>query len=329
MNFNYNNVYINSTGTVVGPFEDKGPLAKYFDDSYSDLYCGRKSWEEAEARLIEDSVDIALLKYGITKNDIDLHISGDLLNQIVATNYASKNIGIPLIGVYGACSTSVLGLIVGANMIEANQIKRCVCSTSSHNAAAEKQFRYPLEYGGVKKKTFTFTSTGGVSALLSSDKKGIRIESGTIGRVIDMDISDVYNMGAVMAYSAVDTLCRHLKMNNRTPDYYDLILTGDLGVYGKEIFKESFYQEYGVDLTNYEDAGSIIYDREVQPVYAGASGPACLPLVTYGYIFNKMKKKELKKVLIIATGALMNTSMVNQKLSIPSISHALSLEVIK
>lgn len=329
MNFKYNNVYINSTGTVTGPYENNGPLGRYFDFSYNDLYFGRKSWELAEAKLIEDSVDIALRKYHLTKNDIDIHISGDLLNQIVATNYAAISVGVPLVGVYGACSTSVLGLIMGANMIESKQIKNCLCSTSSHNAAAEKQFRYPVEYGGPKPKTMTFTSTGGVTALLSSDKTGIRIESGTIGRVIDMGVTDVFNMGAVMAPAAADTLYRHLKENKRNADYYDLILTGDLGVYGRDILKEYMKNEYGIDLKNYDDSATMLYDREDQPVYAGASGPACLPLVTYGYIFNKMLKGEYKRVLIIATGALMNTSMVNQKYSIPSIAHALSLEVSK
>lgn len=329
MNFKYDNVYINSTGTIVGPIEHDGPLSKYYDEYYDDFYFGRDSWEKSESKLIEDSVDIALRKNGITRDKVDIHISGDLLNQIVATNYASKNIGIPLIGIYGACSTSVLGLIIGSNMVESNQIKRCISSTSSHNLAAEKQFRYPVEYGGPKKKTLTFTCTGGCSAILSSEKKGIKVESSTLGRVIDMGVTDVYNMGAVMAASAGDTLNRHLKYHNRKPDYYDLILTGDLGVYGKAIFRDYVFKEYGYTLNNYEDAGSIIYDRAKQPVYAGASGPAALPLVAYGYIFSRMLSGELKRVLLIGTGALMNSSMVNQKCSIPSISHAISLEVIK
>lgn len=329
MNFKYNNVYINSTGTVTGPYEANGPLSKYFDKSYNDLYFGRKTWEQAETKLIEDSVDIALNKTKYTKFDIDLHISGDLMNQLVATNYASISIGIPLIGLYSACATSVLGLIVGSNMIEAKQIKKCICSVSSHNASAEKQFRYPVEYGGPKPKTTTFTSTGGCSAFLSNEKSKIKIESGTIGRVVDMGVKDVFNMGAVMAPAAADTLYRHLEENKRTPDYYDLILTGDLGVYGRDILRDYMFNEYGIKLKNYDDSATMLYDRKEQPVYAGASGPACLPLVTYGYVLNKMKKKEYKRVLIIATGALMNSTMVNQKLSIPSIAHALSLEVVE
>lgn len=329
MNFKYNNVYINDTSTITGPYESNGPLSKYFDKSYNDMYFGTKTWELAEAKLIEESVDILLNKIGKTKLDIDIHISGDLLNQITATNYASSSLKIPLIGIYSACSTSVLGLILAANMIEAKQVKNAIVSTSSHNNAAEKQFRYPVEYGGPKPKSTTFTSTGGTSAYLSNNKFGIKIESATIGKVIDLGIKDVYNMGAVMAPAAADTIYKHLMDNDRKVEYYDLILTGDLGCYGKDILKEYMKTEYNINLVNYNDCGTLIYDINNQPVYAGASGPACAPLVTYSYIFEKMRKKELKKVLLIATGALMSTTMVNEKNSIPAIAHAISFEVIE
>lgn len=328
MTFKYNNVYINETGTVTGPYESNGPLSKYFDKSYQDFYFSQNTWEQAESKLIEESVDIVLTKLGKTKFDVDVHISGDLLNQIVSTNYASASIGIPLIGIYGACSTSVLGLIIGANMIESKQVKNCLCSVSSHNNAAEKQFRYPVEYGGPKPKTTTFTTTGGATAFLSYDKKGIKIESATLGSVVDLGVTDVFNMGAVMAPAAAKVIHTHLLDTKRQIDYYDLILTGDLGVYGKEMLKEYIQTEYGVNLKNYDDTGVMIFDRKSQPVYAGASGPSCLPLVTYGYIFDKMKKKEINRVLLVATGALMNPTMVNQKLPIPSIAHAISLEAI-
>lgn len=329
MNFKYNNVYINETATVTGPYESNGPLSKYFDKSYNDFYFGTKTWELAEAKLIEESVDILLNKIDKTKFDIDIQISGDLLNQITATNYSASSLGIPLIGVYGACSTSVLGLIVAANMVDAKQVKNAIASTSSHNNAAEKQFRYPVEYGGPKPKTTTFTSTGGASAYLSSNKVGIKVESATIGTVVDLGVKDVYNMGAVMAPAAAKTIYNHLMANKREPGYYDLILTGDLGRYGKDILKEYMQTEYNITLSNYDDCGTIIYDLDKQPVYAGASGPACAPLVTYSYIFDKMRKKELNRVLIVATGALMSTTMVNEKNTIPAIAHAISLEVIE
>ena len=329
MTFKYNNVYINDTATITGPYEANGPLSKYFDKNYNDLYFNTKSWELAEIKLIEESIDILLNKVGKTKFDVDVLVSGDLLNQIVATNYAASSLGIPLIGIYGACSTSVLGLIIASNMIEAKQIKNAITSTSSHNNAAEKQFRYPVEYGGPKRKTTTFTSTGGASAYLSSNKKGIKIESATLGTVVDLGVTDVYHMGAVMAPAAAKVIYDHLRETKREIGYYDLILTGDLGRYGKDILKDYMLTEYNIELKNYDDCGSMIYDIEKQPVYAGASGPACAPLVTYGYVFDKMYKKEIKRVLLVATGALMNTTMVNNKSTIPSIAHAISMEVVE
>lgn len=325
MTFKYNNVYINDTITISGPYEKKGPLGNYFDKSYNEFYFGTKSWEEAESKLIEESVDMLVKKINKVP---ELMISGDLLNQIVASNYAASKIGIPYLGIYSACASSVEGLIIGSNLVEANQIKNCVCSVSSHNNAAEKQFRYPVEYGGVKPKTTTFTTTGGCSAFLSNEKKGIKIESSTIGKVVDLGVNDAYNMGAVMTPACADTLYTHLKETKRDANYYDLILSGDLGRYGKDIMKEYMKEEYNIELNNYDDSACMIFDINKQDVYAGGSGPACLPLVTYGYIFDKMKKNELKKVLLLATGALMSTTMVNEKETIPAICHAISLEVI-
>ncbi len=329
MTFQYKNVYINETATVTGPYEKKGPLNHYFDISHDEFYLGTKTWESAESKFIEESVDILLSKIGKTRFDIDLFISGDLLNQTVASNYAASRLGIPFMGVYNACATSVEGLILGANMIEAKQLQNCICAASSHNNAAEKQFRYPVEYGGPKPKTTTFTTTGCASAYLSDQKSGIRIESATVGTVIDMGIKDAYHMGAVMAPACADTIYRHLMDMKRDISYYDLILSGDLGIYGEKILKEYMKTEYGISLKNYDDTATMIFDVENQPVYAGGSGPACAPLVTYGYIFSKMKKKEYKHVLLVATGALMSTTMVNEKMSIPSIAHAISLEVIE
>lgn len=329
MTFKYENVYINETSTVTGPYETLGPLSKYFDKSYNDLSFNTKSWELAESKLIVDSVDILLNKIGRTKFDIDIQISGDLLNQLSSTNYAASSLGIPLIGIYGACSSSVLGLILGSNMLEAKQIKNVITSVSSHNNSAEKQFRYPVEYGGPKPKTTTFTATGGASAYLSNEKSNIKVESSTIGSVVDLGVTDVYNMGAVMAPAAAQTIYNHLKSLKREAGYYDLILTGDLGIYGKKIIKEYMKREYNIELNNYNDCGVMLYDLEKQSVYAGGSGPACAPLVTYSYIFDEMKKKRLRRVLLVATGALHSPTMVNLKNSIPAIAHAISLEVVE
>ena len=329
MTINFENVYINETATITGPYEKNGPLQRYYDKSYNDMYFNMNSWEQAESKSIEESIDILLNKIDKTRFDINLHISGDLSNQITASNYAANKLKIPYLGIYSACATSVESLIIAASLIDKNTIKNCICSTSSHNNAAEKQFRYPVEYGGPKRKTTTFTSTGAASAFLSKNSKGIRIESGTIGRVVDLGIKDVYHMGAVMAPAAAKTIYEHLKDTKRTIDYYDLILTGDLGIYGKNILKEYMETEYNINLKNYNDSATMIYDIEKQPVYAGASGPACIALVSYGYIFEKLKKKEIKRVLLVATGALMSPTTVNEKLGIPAIAHAISLEVIE
>lgn len=329
MTFKYKNVYINETGTVVGPYEKEGPLVNYFDKSYNDFYFNKKTFEQAESKLIEDSVDIVLDKLDKTRFDIDLFISGDLLNQLMSSNYAASTLGIPYFGIYNACASSVEGLILASNMVEAGQIKNCICSVSSHNNTAEKQFRYPVEYGGPKPKTTTFTTTGSASAYLSYNKEGIKVESATIGVVKDLGIKDAYQMGAVMTPAAAYTIYKHLKDTKREVSYYDLILTGDLGSIGKKILTEYMQIEYNIELKNYDDTATMIYDLENQDVYSGGSGPACAPLVTYGYIFSLMKKKKLKRVLLVATGSLHSVSSVNQKLTIPSIAHAISLEVVE
>ncbi len=326
MTFKYNNVYLNETSTVTGPYEANGPFSKLYDKSYDEFYFGTKTWEQAESKLIDDSIDIVLAKIGKTRFDIDIHISGDLLNQLTASNYSASRMKIPYLGIYNACATSVEGLILASNMIEAGQVDNALVTVSSHNNGAEKQFRYPVEYGGPKRKTTTFTTTGGTCAYLSRDKSSIKIESSTVGIVEDLGVKDVYSMGAVMAPAAASTIYRHLSDLSRSIDYYDLILTGDLGIYGKDILKEYMQLEYNIDLKNYDDSASMIFDINEEPVYSGGSGPACLPLVAYSYVLDQMKKGKLKKVLLVATGALMSPTTVNQKLSIPSIAHAISLE---
>ncbi len=328
MTFKYNNVYINETSTVVGPYEHKGPLSKYYDSYYEDLYFNEKTWEQAEIKAILDSTNIMFNKIKKSSKDIDIHIGSDLLNQLAATNYASSKIGIPLIGIYSACASSNLNMILASNMIESGQIKNAIITSSSHNNGAEKQFRNPVEYGGPKKEYTTFTTTGCASCYISSEKSKIKVESGTIGTVCDMGITDVFNMGAVMAPAAAKVIYDHLVETKRNIEYYDLILTGDLGMVGKKIIKEYMKKEYNITLKNYDDSACMIFDTEKQPVYSGGSGIACLPLVTYSYILDRMKKDKLKRVLLVATGALMNPSMCNQHLSIPSIAHAISLEVI-
>ena len=321
MTTKYNNVYLNNTYTIAGINEAKGPLGKYYDKVYQDFYFGAKSFEKAESKIIEEAVNALIIQSGKP----DLFISGDLLNQLVASNYAASKLSLPYLGIYSACASSVQGLIIASNFIEHNIINSCICSASSHNNTAERQFRYPVEYGGIKPKTATFTTTGVGAAYLSNKKSCIKIESATIGEVVDMGIKDVYDMGSVMAPACAKTLYTHLLETHRDYSYYDLILSGDLGRYGKDIFKILMKKDYNINLTNYDDSACMIYDLDKQNVYAGGSGPACLPLVTYSYILEKMQKKEINKVLLLATGALMSPTMVNL---IPAICHAISLEVI-
>ena len=327
MTFNFNNVYLTKSATVTDPYENMGPLGKLFDKSYDEFYFGCKTFEEAESKLISDAIDILLKKSKLGKLDIDLMIGGDLLNQLTASNYAAKNYPFSFVGIYSACSTSTLGLILGSVMIEYCNLEKIITTVSSHNNAAERQFRYPVEYGGPKPKTSTFTSTGAAAALLSSKKGKIKIESGTIGRVIDSGINDVFNMGGVMAISAANTIYKHLIDTGRSINYYDLVLTGDLGIYGKKILIEYLKKEYGIELINYNDTGTMLYDLDKQPVYAGASGPVCAPLVLYTDIIKKMNSGELNKVLLVATGALQSQTTANEKRTIPTVSHAISLEV--
>lgn len=331
MTYKYNNVYLDEVSTVVGPYEAKGPLGNKFDKSYKDLYNGEKTWEQAEAHLLDESIDILLNKSNKKSSEIDLIISGDLLNQVTSSSYGVLKYNRPFLGVYSACASSVEGIIIASSMIDSKKIKNCVVSTSSHNMSSEKQFRNPTEYGAPKPKTATFTSTGGASVLLTNKKTKIKVESSTIGTVVDMEQNDPLNMGAVMAGAAALTIYKHLTDLNRDPSYYDLILTGDLGMYGKEILIDYMKSEYNIDISkNYNDTGTILYDfKNQKEVNAGGSGPVCCPLVCYSSIIPMLKSKKINRVLIVATGALFSPINVFQHKNINSISHAVVLEALK
>ena len=330
MTFKYENVYIKETSTVAGPYEKKGPLKKYFDKTYNDLYFGEDSWEKAEIKLVKDCLSLMVKKSGVLKKEFDLVLAGDLLNQITASTYGTVDYGKGFIGVYGACSSSVLEMIIASNFIESKQANNALCVVSSHNMSSEKQFRNPTEYGAPKPRSATFTATGAASILLTNEKSEVRVESATLGKIIDMEENDPNDMGRVMAPSAIDTLKRHFEETGRDPDYYDLILTGDLGVYGKDIVKDYMLAKENLDLNdNYNDCGVLLYDLENQKeVLAGGSGPGCSALVNYGYVYNQLKSKKIKRVLLLATGALFSPTLLYQKENINSIAHAISLEVV-
>lgn len=328
MTFNYKNVYLNETSTICGPVEKAGPLKFYFDKTYDDMYFGEKSFEKAEIKLVKDAMVMLLKKSGLLKEDINLVVGGDLLNQITASTYGTCGIGEGYIGIYSACSTSVLGMIVASNFIEAGFVNNSIVEVSSHNSAAEKQFRNPVEYGAPKQDSCTFTSTGAAACLLSNEKSKIKVDCATLGKIVNYEQNDVNDMGRVMAPAVYETLTTHFNETGRTPEYYDLILTGDLGSYGKEIIKD-YMKNSGYTLNNYNDCGVMLYDTEKQKeVRAGGSGPVCSALVNFGYVYENLKNKKINKVLLIATGALFSPTTIHQGEDIYSIAHAISLEAI-
>ena len=324
----FNNVYVLGSSTVAGLIEKQGPLGEYFDNTYNDLYCGCKTFEQAEQKMLKEAIEVVFRKTKVRDKDIDIMFGGDLLNQITSSTYVARDYCIPLIGTFGACSSSMLTLALASSYVEAGFAKCSLAFTSSHNATAERQFRYPLEYGIQKPDTTTYTATGAGAIIVGNKESDIKVTSATIGEVTDYEFNDPNNMGVAMAPAAYKTLKQHFKDLNREPNYYDLILTGDLSTYGKRIILELFKKD-NIELSNYDDCGLILYDRVKQNVFAGGSGCACCALTTYSYILDKMRKKELKKVLIVATGALLSPTLIQQKESIPCIAHAVSLEVVE
>lgn len=320
---NFNNVYLKDYLTISGPLESNSKLKKV-ELKMNDYYFGEKTFEQAEVKMQKVVIEEILQKNGLQYEDINLIVGGDLLDQISATGYANKDIPISLLGIYSACATFPESLIIGSMFLSDKNIKKVIGVTSSHNLSAERQFRYPIEYGSPKPHTSTFTTTAAISTLISREISNIKIESATIGKVIEMGINDANNMGAIMAPAAANTLYEHLNDFKRNIDYYDLILTGDLGCVGGNIFKEYSKINYNLKIKKHLDAGCELYLKS-QETYAGGSGPACLPLV----LFNKiLPSKKYKKILIIGTGALHSKTFVNQKKPIPAIAHAVSLEVI-
>ena len=322
------NIYVEGTALVAGRLEKEGPLSNYFDKTYKN-YNIDESLELSEVKMNKDVLKILMDKTNKKEKDIDLIVGGDLLNQLCATSYATKDLNRPCLGVFSACATSMESIIVASKFIEKKKDKKAICLTSSHNLAEEKQFRNPTEYGYTKPKTATFTSTGAAAIMLTNKKTDIKVTNYTIGTIQDLNQKDPNNMGAVMTPAAADTIYKHLTNLNIAPDYYDLILTGDLGIFGKEILKDYMKQEYNIMLENYNDCGAMLYDMEKQKqITAGGSGPVCSCLVNYGYIYNMLKEKQLKRVLLVTTGALFSPTFTFQKQNILSIAHAVSLEAI-
>lgn len=315
-----------ASAAVVGPKEGAGPLGNDFDAVHDDSYLGQASWEKAEEKLLDEAISLAVKKGGIQSSDLDLIVAGDLINQITISSFSARTVGVPYIGIFGACSTSMEGLALAAQLVDSGYANYAVAATSSHNSTAERQFRYPTEYGGQKPPTAQCTVTGAGAALVGMGMQGPVITFATIGKVVDMGIKSPWEMGPAMAPAAVDTIVTHFQDTGRTADDYDLIVTGDLAGVGLPIAKELLETEGFQMGEKFNDCGIMIYDPNQPEIFSGGSGCACSAAVTYGHLMKRMEKGELKRILVVATGALLSPLTVQQGETIPCIAHAVSIE---
>lgn len=317
--------------STVGKKEGEGPMGDWFHRILEDDKCGQKTWEEAESKILKDTVIDAIRQAGIDKHAIDVIFCGDLINQLMSSSYAVRELGIPFLGLFGACSTMSESLIISGAFVNAGYSHFAAAAASSHFCTAERQFRMPLEHGNQKPPSAQQTVTGAGCAVIreqSGDTDGIYLTGGTIGKIVDKGINDSNMMGAAMAPSAIDTLTVHFEETGRTPDFYDRIFTGDLGHIGKKIVLDAMEQK-GYRLEGiYDDCGSLIFGQN-QDAHGGGCGCGCSGSVFCGYIYQKMKAKEWKNVLLVSTGALLSTISTQQGESIPGIAHAVAISTEK
>ena len=317
-----------SSYSVVGHLEHEGPLGECFDEYSKDDKFGKESWEKAESEMQRRALSGALKKSGFIDTELDVLLAGDLLNQCVGSNYALSNFDTGFLGLYGACSTCAEGLLIGSCLYAGGIIDGCAAVTSSHYCSSERQFRFPLEYGGQRTPTAQWTTTG-AGAFVLSNKGGAEITEALVGKVIDKGISDINNMGAAMAPAAVNTLKRYFLESGCKPDEFDLIITGDLGYEGSEILKELLYYD-GIDIRkNHIDCGLMVFDREKQDVHAGGSGCGCSAIVMASDIVPNLNKGVINKVLFLGTGALMSPMTLSQGGTIPAVAHLVRIEGVK
>ncbi|HEX3022845.1 MAG TPA: stage V sporulation protein AD [Lachnospiraceae bacterium] len=327
--------------SIVGKKEGEGPLSCYFDEIEEDPMFGGKNWEEGESRLQERAANLALSNAGYSNSEIRYLIAGDLLGQLIATSFGIMSLKIPMFGVYGACSTMGESMSLGAMLVNGGFADKVIALTSSHFAGAEKQFRFPLDYGNQRPLAATWTVTGsGAVVITSPEEMGkhrvkhpesdpyIAITGVTTGKVTDFGLKDSMNMGACMAPAACDVIYHNLSDFNRKPDYYDKIITGDLGYVGQKILIDML-MEKGYDISsNHLDCGIEIFNKEEQDTHAGGSGCGCSAVTLTGYVFKKMKRKEWKKILFVPTGALLSTVSFNEGNSVPGVAHGVVLEIL-
>ncbi|MBQ7718301.1 MAG: stage V sporulation protein AD [Clostridia bacterium] len=315
---------INGYGAIVGKKEGEGPIGDCFDSVEDDEFLGEATWEKAETRLFEKGLALVLKKAKITSSDVNYVIAGDLLNQCTASAFGARESGIPYLGIYGACSTMAEGLTLAAMITDGGFSENCIAVAGSHFCSAEKQYRFPLEYGGQRPPSSQWTVTG-VGATAVGYGGNIYITHATTGKIEDYGITDANNMGAAMAPAFASTVKAHFEDTGRKPSDYDLILSGDLGKIGKGIAAELLENE-GYDIReNYNDCGVMIFDCGKQDTHSGGSGCGCSASVLCGYVLPKMQAGEIKNVLFTATGALMSPTTSQQGESILAIAHAVAL----
>lgn len=313
-------VKIESYAAVVGEKEGQGPLGEFFDEVVNDSHFGQQTWEQAESKFQLEAVSLAVRKKNLTKEDIDVICAGDLINQCTGSSYGLRELSIPFLGLYGACSTMAEGLITASLTIEAGAAKRAAAVTSSHFSTAERQFRAPLSYGGQRTPTSQWTCTASGAVLLSGNGN-CEIFGGCIGKIADMGVTDITSMGSAMAPAASATIQRYLQSTETSPDDYDCIVTGDLGTMGSTLLVE-LLQKQGIDISkNHKDCGVLIFDNETQDTHCGGSGCGCSASVLCGHFLPMLERKEVKNMLFVATGALMSTMSVQQGESIPAVAH--------
>ncbi|MBE6958150.1 MAG: stage V sporulation protein AD [Ruminococcaceae bacterium] len=316
---------ITAWASVAGKRESEGPLAHTFDLTSKDTYFGQKSWEQAEKQMQKLALNKLLEKAKLKPSQIGLVYSGDLLNQCIGSSFTLRNTGIPHLGLYGACSTMAESLVAASMAVCGGFADKVVAMTSSHFASSERQYRFPLGYGGQRTPTAQWTVTGSGAALLCSAGIGPRIDSCTIGTVTDLGIKDANNMGAAMAPAAYATIKAHLADMHRAPEDFDLIVTGDLGQLGKELLMELARRD-GIYLGGrLADCGTMVFDNTVQDVHSGGSGCGCSAITLCGELLGKLQKGKLRHILFCGTGALLSPTSTQQGLPIPGVCHAVSI----
>lgn len=321
-----NNPVITKWAASVGKKEGEGPLGSEFDTVYNDTTLGEDSWEKSESKLILNTVEEVLKKGKFVWKDIDCIFSGDLLSQCIGSSFAFRDLGVPVVGLYGACSTMALSLINASNYLEGCCADRVIAATCSHFCSSERQFRFPLEYGSQRTPSSQWTVTGSGAAILERDSDGVNVMASHIGKIRDMGITDANNMGAAMVPAAADTIAGMLNDLSLIPESFDAIVTGDLGFVGSDILIEFMKKEYNIDISRvHTDCGKLIFDREAQDVHAGGSGCGCSGSVLCSHFLNKLFSGEMRRIMFIATGALLSPTTVKQEESIPGIAHALIL----